>query len=156
MPLGNYPLTIRRTADQKWQVRDPIRRKFVALTPEEWVRQQLLAFLMTEKQFPEGLIAVERQLQCGNRFRRFDLLAFDNRHQPMILMECKAPDASLDDLVWMQAAMNNTAFGAPWLLLCNGATIVLSDLRTNPPTRFWGELPDYQYFSEQFRLCERI
>lgn len=115
---------MRHTSDGR-QVWDVVRRKWVRLTPEEWVRQQLVHYLIVDKKFPAQLIAVERGLSYNGLLKRFDLLAYDRAGQPLLLAECKAPEVSLDTDTLHQIAVYNSRFGARHLLVTNGHTLAL-------------------------------
>jgi hypothetical protein len=99
---------------------DIVRKKYVVLTPEEWVRQHVIHYLVTEKQFPQSLLAVERGLTINGRKKRFDVLAFNKNGQPYLLIECKSPDIDIKKAVFEQIAVYNSHFKAPFLLVTNG------------------------------------
>jgi hypothetical protein len=130
--LPAYALTTRRStaADRtySWQVWDPLRHKWVALTPEEEVRQRLIQLLLQEKHYPRSLLAAERSLQYAQLQKRFDLLGFDRQARPLLLAECKAPDVRLEEATLEQIALYNSRFGAPWLLVTNGKLMLVFHL----------------------------
>lgn len=101
---------------------DPLRRKAVAATPEEMVRQLAIAFLIREYQLGRGRIAVEKSLTSGVRERRFDLMVLDENAAPWMLVECKAPDVPLKDKVWDQSSLYNRSLQAPYIWVTNGHT----------------------------------
>ena len=101
---------------------DSLRRKHVVLTPEEWVRQHVVHYLINHLGYPRGLLALERGLHYNQRRKRTDLLALDPAGRPLLLVECKAPAVALDAAVARQAATYNQTVGAPLLLLTNGLT----------------------------------
>ncbi len=90
------------------------------LTPEEWVRQHLLEFMMQEKKFPLSLLAVEKQLKLNSTIKRTDVLAYTNSLQPLLLAECKAPEIKLDIHTITQALRYNLVFNVSYLLITNG------------------------------------
>ncbi|MBS1593403.1 MAG: type I restriction enzyme HsdR N-terminal domain-containing protein [Bacteroidetes bacterium] len=98
---------------------DPIRKKYVALTPEEWVRQHILHYLL-ELGYPSSLMAIERAIEVNGLLRRFDVVVYDRDAQPLILVECKAQSESLDHTVVMQAIAYNLTVKARYLWLTNG------------------------------------
>ena len=98
---------------------DPVRRKYVALTPEEWVRQHILHYLM-DKGYPASLIAIERGIEVNGLLRRFDIVVYDRDTKPLILVECKAQEEALDHHVVMQAIAYNLTVKAKYLWLTNG------------------------------------
>ncbi len=99
---------------------DIIRKKYVQLTPEEWVRQHVVQYLVTEKNYPQSLLAVERGLNVNGRKKRFDVLAFNKNGQPHLLIECKSPDIAINKNIFEQIAIYNSQFKAPYLLVTNG------------------------------------
>ena len=99
---------------------DIVRKKYVVLTPEEWVRQHVIHYLVTEKKYSQSLLAVERGLTINGRKKRFDVLAFNKNGQPHLLIECKSPDIDIKKAVFEQIAVYNSQFKAPFLLVTNG------------------------------------
>lgn len=97
-----------------------VRRKNVALTPEEWVRQHLLAFLVNDKNFPAGLIGVEKQLKVNGLPRRTDILVYSRGMKKILLAECKAPAVNINQEVFDQAARYNLSLGVKYFVLTNG------------------------------------
>lgn len=99
---------------------DPARRVWVFLTPEEWVRQHVLNYLVHDVGCPLSLVAVERKLLVNKLTRRADLLVHDRQGKPVLLVECKAPAVKVDRSTFEQAARYNTVFKVPFLLVTNG------------------------------------
>ena len=118
----DYKLTIKKsgTGNGRLKIFDKIRLKYVSLTPEEWVRQHLLAFLTLDKGYPAGLIGVEKEIKVNTLSKRFDALIYNRDHLPYILIECKAPAVLLNQSVFDQAARYNTILNVPYLLISNG------------------------------------
>jgi hypothetical protein len=109
------------TESGKVQVRDPIRRKWVALTPEEAIRQHLLRYLLDVKHWNPSLVAVERALPVQHRRIRFDVVTFaPQTGAPWLLVECKSPDVPLTEATAWQLAAYNRYLQAPYLALING------------------------------------
>lgn len=100
---------------------DEVRRKFVALTPEEWVRQHILHYLIHDKQFPRSLIAVERGIELNGLQKRFDVVVFANDGLPKMIIECKAPEELLNEKVFEQIARYNLSLRVDYLWVTNGA-----------------------------------
>lgn len=124
MILAEYELDVRESAGKPY-VWDVLRKKEVRLTPEEFVRQQLIHFLMLEKRCPPALMAVERGFQNAELPRRFDLLVFDRKGAPWLIAECKRPDVPVGEAAAWQAARYNMAWAAPYVLLTNGLDTML-------------------------------
>lgn len=116
--FGEYDFRFREEKGQK-QVFDPVRKKYVPLTPEEWVRQHVLHFLLA-KGYPASLIAVERGIAVNDMQKRFDVVVYDRASNPLILVECKAQNEQLNQQVVMQIAGYNLTLKAKYFWLTNG------------------------------------
>ena len=105
-------------------IRDEVRRKYVRLTPEEWVRQHLVRTLVEALGYPRGLLAVEKRVDAVGGPRRADLVAYgrgaDGAHRPLLIAECKAPAVKLTQAVFDQVSRYNTVTLAPHLVVTNG------------------------------------
>ncbi|MEM6396179.1 MAG: type I restriction enzyme HsdR N-terminal domain-containing protein [Bacteroidota bacterium] len=101
-------------------VRCLLRRKWLVLQPEEFVRQLLLHFFIEDMRYNRNRITVERGLQAEGRDRRTDILIFDKRMRPWMLVECKAPKQRLSDLTFQQASTYNNPLQAPYMMISNG------------------------------------
>jgi type I site-specific restriction endonuclease len=99
---------------------DPIRKKWVAATPEEEVRQQFIQFLLTVKQIPASHLSVEREISVNGLSRRYDLVVFDQEGKPWMVVECKAPHVKLTQEVMEQAGRYNKTLRAPIIGITNG------------------------------------
>lgn len=143
-----YKFTIRPAGKDGDSVKifDIIRGRYVSLTPEEWVRQHLLHFLLVDRSYPKGLIAVEKSLKVGTLDKRFDILVYNREHHPILLAECKAPEIPLDQLVFDQAARYNRTLQVPYLLITNGLETKLC--RVDPDLQVLVPLPDLPGHSE--------
>lgn len=118
----NLPEYIVRTrgAEGQQQIFDEIRRKYVALIPEEWVRQHFINYLVNDRKFPKGLLAVEHPLTINNVNHRADIVAFASDGKPLVVVECKAPDIAINQSVIQQISRYNILLKAPILILTNG------------------------------------
>ena len=101
---------------------DFIRKKWLVLSPEEWVRQHVLNYLVNEKKFPASSIAIEKELVLNDLKRRYDIVVFDSMLNPFLIVECKAPYVSLDNTVLEQALRYNLIIKAQLLMVTNGIT----------------------------------
>ena len=99
---------------------DPLRRKYVKLTPEEWVRQNFVQYLITEGKYPPGLIGIEVMFRFNKLKRRVDILVHDRSGKPLLIVECKAPDIRIDEAVFEQIATYNMKYKVPYLIVTNG------------------------------------
>lgn len=99
---------------------DPVRKKWILIQPEELVRQTLLIYLLEVKNIALQRIAVEKTIHLHHLTRRFDLVYYDKKGKPLLLVECKSPSVPLTDKVLEQAVWYNFEVKAPYLLLSNG------------------------------------
>jgi len=99
---------------------DPLRRRFVKLTPEEWVRQNFIQYLIDRGKYPLGLIGVEILYSSNKLKKRTDILVHDRRGKPVMIVECKADDVSLEDIVFEQIVTYNRKYKVPYLVVTNG------------------------------------
>ncbi len=99
---------------------DKLRKKYIVLTPEEWVRQHFVYFLIEEKKYPVTLIALEKQLTINNLKKRSDILIFNTDGKPEIIVECKAPSIKITQNTFDQIARYNLKLRANYLILTNG------------------------------------
>ncbi|MBM3916290.1 MAG: type I restriction enzyme HsdR N-terminal domain-containing protein [Sphingomonadales bacterium] len=99
-----------------------LRKKPIVLTPEEWVRQHLIAYLHHHLGYPMEKMAIEKEIQFDGFIRRWDLVVFDQAFQAHILLECKAPQIPISHEVFMQIANYQSKIQAPFLILSNGLT----------------------------------
>ncbi|GAB5519348.1 MAG: type I restriction enzyme HsdR N-terminal domain-containing protein [Rhodothermales bacterium] len=131
-------------ADGKALILDPIRRKFVRLTPEEWVRQHWLQYLTVELGYPKGLLAVEKSFRYAGALQRADVVAHDARGTALLALECKAPEVAITQAVWDQAARYNTVLMAQLLVVSNGFTHFVCHIDHAAQTvKFLDAIPTY-------------
>jgi hypothetical protein len=97
-----------------------LRKKNLVLTPEEWVRQHLIHYLIQEKHIPQGLISAEMPITVNSLQRRCDLVIYSNEGQPKMIVECKAPDVQLTEKVFHQIAQYNFKLNVDLLMVSNG------------------------------------
>ena len=110
------------------------RHRWVRLTPEEWVRQQLLHRLVEQYGYPASLIAVEAAIMVGEAKKRCDAVVYDHAIQPLVLIECKAETVPLTQKTLDQAITYNRKLHVPYLLLCNGVQTIFIDGKNNSPS----------------------
>jgi hypothetical protein len=104
----------------KQEVFDTIRKKFVVLTPEEWVRQHFIHYLTGDRNVPQSLIAVEASLHYHRLKKRCDILVYGRDGAPCLIVECKSPEVPVTQAVFDQAAMYNKELRVPYLAVTNG------------------------------------
>ena len=117
--LPEYSFTIRQNKTRK-EIFDPIRGKYVTLTPEEWVRQNFIRFLIEEKNYPSSLIAIEKGLTVNKKPRRFDAVAYDKTGMPLVLIEFKSANVAITQKVFEQIAIYNQLLKVKYLIVSNG------------------------------------
>src|SRR5687768_15344128 len=123
MVMINYPEQDFKTRKEggKDQIFDPQRKRWVMVTPEEWVRLNFVQYLVSVKKYPSSLIAVEKELQLGELKKRFDILVYDKDHRPWMMIECKSMDVELDESVLHQLLRYNISIPVSFLVVTNGA-----------------------------------
>src|SRR5690349_8846560 len=99
---------------------DELRKVWLKLSPEEWVRQNFVRFLLN-KNIPSTLVAIEKQIQVGEMTKRFDILVYNKQHQPWMMVECKSMDVRLDESVLNQVLRYNIAVPVRYMVITNGS-----------------------------------
>jgi len=99
---------------------DVIRKKYIVLTPEEWVRQHFIHFLINSYKYPKSLMKVESGLKYNNLQKRSDIQVYTRKGHPFLIVECKASNVKLDSKVIDQAALYNKSIGADYIIVTNG------------------------------------
>lgn len=132
-----------RDADGRREVLDPVRRRWVALTPEEGVRQWIIGLLHEHYGYPLELMQVEGAITVNGMTRRCDIVVYDTTGVPQMIVECKKPDVAITQKVCDQACRYNTVLRVPYLLLTNGRQMVTVEVNfTNGTLRQLRE-PNY-------------
>ncbi|NME71131.1 type I restriction enzyme HsdR N-terminal domain-containing protein [Flammeovirga aprica] len=125
----------------KQYIFDPIRKKMLQLTPEEWVRQQFLQMLLSMG-VSKGLVGIESGLKVNKKAKRSDLLLYDRNGQPYLLIECKAPSVKLTDETFKQVAAYNATLKAPFIGITNGLQHYFCEINFETSSyQFLKELP---------------
>lgn len=117
--LPPYPFKLHKKDDQHY-IFDEIRKKHLVLTPEEWVRQHFIQYLILEKGFPKSLIQIEGGLTLNNLQKRTDLVIYNRNGERIMIVECKAPGIKISQAVFDQAARYNSVHQVKWLVVTNG------------------------------------
>ncbi len=143
--LPSFPLKIIKK-EGKELVFDIFRKRYVILSPEEWVRQHFLWWLKTHKGFPASLIIVEASLQYNRMQKRADAIVFGPERKPVMIIECKSAEQKITQDVFDQIARYNYPFGVPVLAVTNGLEhyCCVRDTRAGK-WRFLDEVPDYSF-----------
>jgi hypothetical protein len=107
-------------SDGKLSIFDSLRKKYLILTPEEWVRQHMISFLVQYRNYPKGLFSLEKEVMYNSLQKRFDILVLDRVGNPFLLIECKAPEVKLSKKTVEQVAIYNKTIGAAFMGISNG------------------------------------
>lgn len=110
-----------KVENQKEFIFDPIRKQWIRLTPEEWVRQNFINYLIIEKKYPASLIAIEKEIRVGEMRKRFDILVY-KESKPWLIVECKELNTPINDAVTKQILTYNINLQVPYLIITNGNT----------------------------------
>ena len=142
--LPSYSFQLKNSENQRY-IFDNIRKKFVVLTPEEWVRLNFVTYLMTEKKYPASLIAIEKQLIINQRKKRTDILIFNTTGTPHIIVECKAPSVKITQETFNQIARYNLKLNATYLIVTNGLAHFYCKMdKENETYVFLKDIPSYE------------
>lgn len=117
-----------RTESGKAILFDPIRKKQIIVTPEEYVRQLLIQYLLAEENISPTKILIEKEIILANRKKRFDLVILDKNNDPQILIECKSHAEILDNKVFNQAGYYNLSLTAKYIIITNGLSTIISEI----------------------------
>ncbi|WP_025743147.1 type I restriction enzyme HsdR N-terminal domain-containing protein [Aquimarina pacifica] len=109
-----------KSSENKVSIFDRIRKKFIILTPEEWVRQHTVNYLISEKKYPESLINVEKALHLNGMTKRYDIIIFNPNGSIYLIVECKSSKIKITQSVFDQIARYNLALDAEYLMITNG------------------------------------
>ena len=101
---------------------DESRKTWLKLTPEEWVRQNFIRYLIHKKNYPSSLVALEKKIMVGEMIKRFDILVFNKLHEPWMMVECKSTAISLNEEVLQQVLRYNIAMPVQYLVITNGTS----------------------------------
>jgi hypothetical protein len=117
--LPQYSFKITGKEGQE-MILDPLRRKYVKLNPEEWVRQNFVQYLVNEGKYPAGLLGIEVLFRFNKLKRRVDILVHNRSGEPIMIVECKSPDIKINDKVFDQIVCYNMRFKVPYIVVTNG------------------------------------
>jgi hypothetical protein len=146
MVLLNFPSYKFRfkSKENKNYIFDPIRKKFMVLQPEEWVRQHVLQYLHQQKGYPLSLINVEKKIFLNGLTKRYDIVVFNSDGSIHILVECKAPEIQIDQHTFVQIARYNLELNASYLMITNGLHHYYCAIHKNEENyTFLKDIPEY-------------
>lgn len=142
--LPDYPIRLSGTQEHP-SIFDILRRKYVALTPEEWVRQHFIHFLINQKNYPVTLLANEIKLQVGNKNLRADSVLYDRELRPRMIVEYKAPHIPITQKVFDQISTYNMLLHVDYLVVSNGLQHYCCKMDyDNQKYLFLEDIPDYK------------
>lgn len=131
--------------DGRPAVFDKLRKRYVTLTPEEWVRQHFVNFLVVEKEYPEALIANEMQVNLNGQKKRCDSVVFDRMGDPLVIVEYKAPEINITQKVFDQIARYNIVLRVEYLIVSNGLNHYCCKVDyENQTIQYLEEIPTYE------------
>lgn len=142
----NFPtFTFRfKNSENKVAIFDEIRKKFIILTPEEWVRQHVTQYLLQEKKYPKSYINVEKLIKINDLTKRYDLVVFQPDGALFLLVECKAPEIKITQQTFDQIARYNLTLKAKYLMVTNGLNHYFCEMDfENEKYIFLEQLPDF-------------
>jgi hypothetical protein len=134
-----------KNSENKVSIFDSIRKKFILLTPEEWVRQHVVEFLLVENKYPKSLINVEKIVKVNGMNKRYDIVVFNPDGSIFLLIECKAPEIKIDQKTFDQIARYNLSLNAQYLMVTNGLNHYFCQMDfENEKYTFLKELPEFK------------
>ncbi len=136
-----YQHKIKKGADKEL-IFDEIRKQWIMLTPEEWVRQNFLQYLIQVKKYPQVLIAIEKEIFLSDVKKRFDIVVYDRNTKPWMLIECKEMNVVLNNAVLSQALRYNINLQVPYIVITNGS-YCFAFTNTNNELQELNELPEF-------------
>jgi hypothetical protein len=143
----NFPqYTFRfKNSENKVAIFDDIRKKFIILQPEEWVRQHCVQYLIQQKNYPKSLINVEKELIINDIKKRYYIVIFNPDGSIFLIVECKAPKIKIDQSTFDQVAQYNLKLNATYLMVTNGLNHYYCEMDfKNERYQFLKDIPDYQ------------
>mgnify|MGYP006198201219 FL=1 len=133
-----------KNSENKVSIFDEIRKKFILLTPEEWVRQHVVQFLLQDKKYPKSYINVEKLIKINDLSKRYDGVVFQPNGEIFLLIECKAPEVPISQQTFDQIARYNLVLKAKYLMVTNGLNHYFCQMDfENEKYVFLRELPEY-------------
>lgn len=131
-----------KTKNGKEYIFDLVRKKYVINQPEEWVRQNIVEYLNKEKGYPLSLMSVEKKTQINNLPKRCDIICYNRNGDPILLVECKAPNIKLNKDSFHQSINYQKVVKAKYIMITNGTTHYCFKLK-NEKIQFLKNIPDY-------------
>ncbi|MGC1471376.1 MAG: type I restriction enzyme HsdR N-terminal domain-containing protein [Psychroserpens sp.] len=138
-----------KSNENKVSIFDGIRKKFIVLQPEEWVRQHCVHYLIHQKKYPKSLINVEKELKVNGLSKRYDIVVFDTDGSIHLIVECKSFNTKIDQTTFDQIARYNLTLNASYLMVTNGLNhyYCVMDFKQER-YQFLEDIPDYKSSSD--------
>ncbi|MGV1011827.1 MAG: type I restriction enzyme HsdR N-terminal domain-containing protein [Flavobacterium sp.] len=134
-----------KNSENKIAIFDEIRKKFILLTPEEWVRQHVVQYLLQEKNYPKSYINVEKLIKINSLNKRYDIVVYQPNGELLLLIECKAPEVKINQETFDQIARYNLVLNAKYLMVSNGLNHYFCQMDfENEKYIFLEELPSFE------------
>lgn len=134
-----------KNSENKVSIFDDIRKKFIILTPEEWVRQHTVQFLLQHKDYPKSYVNVEKSVKVNEINKRYDIVVFRPDGDLFLLVECKAPEVKITQSTFDQIARYNLKLKAQYLMVTNGLNHYFCQMDfENEKYIFLQDLPDFK------------
>ena len=141
--LPEYNFRIKKQ-DEKLQIFDSQRKRYVTLTPEEWVRQHFIRFIIEEKGYPAAHLAIEKQLNMNGMKKRCDAILYNSHAEPIMIIEFKAPNVPISQATFDQVAVYNSKLNVIFFIISNGIEHFCCRVNTKTARyEFFSEIPDY-------------
>lgn len=148
--LPTYSLKIKSEKGLEY-VYDQFRKKYVRLTPEEWVRQNFALYLVNEKSCPSSRMMLEKSLHVNKLYRRCDILVCNDSGDPVVMVECKSPEIKIGQKTFEQVSVYNIAFRVKYLIITNGLQHYCCEVNfVKRSVDFLNEIPDYETIRRSF------
>ncbi len=147
--LPYYPFKLKSDGN-RYLILDELRKKYIVLTPEEWVRQHIIQYLINFKNYPKGLISLEKGLRVNDLLKRTDVLVFDSNTEPLLLIECKAPEVKISQDVFDQAARYNSVYKVKYILITNGLEHFCAEIEHSSSSyKFLNDIPSFNLITSK-------
>ncbi len=152
LPAFNFTI---KEIDGKRMIFDGIRKKMVKLTPEEWVRQNFIAYLIGFKEFPASLMAVETKVNINGLSQRADIVSYSTQRKPILVVECKAPKVKITNQVFDQVARYNIQLKTRLICVTNGKKHYCALLnKDGRQYNFLEDIPSYQQLKKHLLFAD--
>lgn len=145
--LPQYSFRIKKQ-NEKLVIFDSQRKRYVALTPEEWVRQNFIRFLIEEKGYPAAYLAIEKQLNMNGMKKRCDAILYNEHAQPFLIIELKAPNIAITQATFDQVAVYNAKLKVDFFIISNGIEHFCCKVNLETARyEFFPEIPNFNYIA---------